>query len=291
MSTDPKNSPAGNSDDDAAARIYSTPAPGAPTLPAPGAPVTPAAGTEAERFLAAEVAEAKRSLMITRIVSAVASLFVLFYLGYITSRFQESMKPAVAAEIAKGLVAERVDTGANEFADEMKKRVPAFIEGLPDYALKEMPGYRQKLEDRIITDLNGYSAENAPKLGEHLDDFLTAHKDEVKEMIDAGQDSAVADKVGAQLEAEFIASLKETDAGGGETFKEKMDKSLVSLQDIHKKVTRLAANKGLTPSEKKTRRAIAILTGKIEGATATNETRAVSEGAAGIRKAVGDATP
>jgi hypothetical protein len=246
-------------------------------------PVTPAAGTAAENFLASEVAETKRSLMITRIASAVSALFVLFYLGYITNRFQDAMRPANAAEIAGGIVAERVDTNATAIAEEVKKRVPTLIEQVPDYAIKQMPEYRQRLEDQIVGDITGYATENAPKLGEHLEDFLTAHKDEVKQLIDDSQNPAVTEAVGAQLEQEIMASLKETDAGGGETYREKLDKSLVSLQEIHKKMDRLASGKNLTPSERKTRRAIAILAGKIDAATPTPATKAVSEGAAALR--------
>jgi hypothetical protein len=249
----------------------------------PTPPVTPAAGTNAEAFLASEVADTKRSLMMTRIASAIAALFVVCYLGYITNRFQDSMRPANAAEIARGIVAERVDTNATAISEEVKKRVPALIDQMPDYAIKQMPGYRQQLEDQIIGDITGYANENAPKLGEHLEDFLTAHKDEVKQLIDDGQNPAITDRVGAQLEQEFMASLKDTDAGGGESYREKLDKSLVSLQDIHKKMDHLAAGKNLTPSEMKTRRAIAILASKINAATPTPATKALSEGAAALR--------
>lgn len=120
-------------------------------------PVTPAAGTAAETFLASEVADTKRSLMLTRISSAAAALFVLVYLGYITSHFQDSMRPANAATIAQGIVADRVDTNATAIADEVKKRVPTLIEQVPDYAIKQMPDYRQRLEDQIIGDISGYS--------------------------------------------------------------------------------------------------------------------------------------
>ncbi|MES2460451.1 MAG: hypothetical protein V4671_07695 [Armatimonadota bacterium] len=246
--------------------------------------VTPAAGTAAENFLASELAQAKRSLLMTRIFSGGAALFVLFYLGYVTSRFQESMRPANAAEIAQGIVAERVDTNATAIAEEVRRRVPTLIEELPGYAIKQMPDYRQQLEDQIVSDISGYSAENAPKLGEHLEEFLQAHKDEVKQMIDDGQNPEIIDRVGGQLEQEFMESLKATDAGGGETYREKLDKSLASLEDIHKKMDHLAANKNLTPSETKTRRAIAILAGKINMATVTPASKALTDGAASLRK-------
>ena len=246
-----------------APRSYPVPAETDGTTPPTSAPVTSNAGRAAETFITEEVAEAKRSLMITRIASALLSIFVVVYLGIITSKFKESMQPANAAEIAHGIVVEKVDEGANSLADEVKRRVPALIEQAPDYALKQMPIYREKLENQVLGDISGYARENAPKLGEHLDDFLTAHKDEVKQMLDDGQNPAVTDAVGEQLEQEFLASLKDTDAGGGESYREKMDKSLAALQDIKKKMDHLAANKGLTPAEKKTRRAVAILAAKI----------------------------
>jgi len=54
---------------------------------------------------------------------------------------------------------------------------------------------------------------------------------------------------------------------------------------------RLAANKGLTPSKQKTRRAIAILAGKIDAATAapTPATKALTAGVAGLRNEAGKA--
>ena len=119
-----------------------------PVIPA-NTPVTPAAGTAAENFLAREVADTRRSLMISRIVSTIAVLFVMIYLLYVTSRFQDAMKPANAAEIAHGIVAERVETNATNIADEVKRRVPTLIEQVPDYAIKQMPEYRQRLEDQI----------------------------------------------------------------------------------------------------------------------------------------------
>jgi hypothetical protein len=247
-------------------------------------PVTPAAGATAESFLAQEVADAKRSLMLTRIIGAITALFVVGYLGYITSRFQDVMKPANAAEIAHGIIAERVDENANAIATEVKTRVPVLIEELPDYAIKQMPEYRQRLEDQIIGDLTGYAMENAPKLGDHLEDFLGAHQEQVKQIMEDGQDPAIIESVGAELEKEFLASLKETDAGGGETFREKMDKSLIALQEINNKMNHLAANKNLTASEKKTRRAIAILAGKIDAAAPTPATTAISERTAAMRK-------
>jgi hypothetical protein len=50
----------------------------------------------------------------------------------------------------------------------------------------------------------------------------------------------------------------------GEALGVQIDKSLSSLQEIQKKMHHLAANKNLTPEEKKTRRAIAILSTSID---------------------------
>ncbi len=272
-----------------APRSYPVPAETDGTTPPTSAPVTTNAGRAAETFITEEVAEAKRSLMITRIASALLSIFVVVYLGIITKRFQDSMQPANAAEIAHGIVVEKVDDGANSLADEVKRRVPALIEQAPDYAIKQMPLYRERLENQVLGDISGYASQNAPKLGEHLDDFLNAHKDEVKQMLDDGQNPAVTDAVGEQLEQEFLASLKDTDAGGGESYREKMDKSLAALTDIKKKMDHLASNKGLTPAEKKTRRAIAILASKITEQTVAPAVAPVKAAASSATNAINSA--
>ena len=71
-------------------------------------------------------------------------------------------------------------------------------------------------------------------------------------------------QLGTDLEKEFMKWLRETPAGKGETITQKIDKSLVALRDIEKKMAHLAANKNLTPQEKKTRRAIAIVGKTVE---------------------------
>ena len=272
-----------------AARSYPAPADADGTAPPKTAPVTQGAGRAAETFVTDEVAEAKRSLMITRIASGLLAAFVVIYLGYITSRFKDAMEPNNAAEIAKGIVAQKVDDGATSIAEDIKKRVPALIEQLPDYAIKQMPEYREKLESQVVGDLSGYASQNAPKLGENLDEFLAAHKEEVGQMLQDGQDPAVADKVGEDLEAAFMKSLQETDAGGGETFREKLDKSLAALQDIKKKTDRLATAKDLTPQEKKTRRAIAIIASKINMDTAAPAVAPIKNAAASATSAIQNA--
>ncbi|MBI3192129.1 MAG: hypothetical protein HYZ36_05630, partial [Pedosphaera parvula] len=51
---------------------------------------------------------------------------------------------------------------------------------------------------------------------------------------------------------------------GGESIKEKLDTSLDALKRIDKQMERLATAKDLTPQEKKTRRAIAIVSKKLD---------------------------
>ena len=284
MSMNPKKP-----NDPGAARSYPAPSDSDGITPPKTAPVTASAGRVAETFVTEEVAEAKRSLWITRIASGLLAVFVVIYLGYVTRKFQESMEPTNAAEIAHGIVAQKVDDSATQIAEDVKKRVPALIDQLPDYAIKQMPDYREKLESQIIGDLSGYASKNAPKLGENLDEFLTAHKDEVGEMLKSGQDPAVVDKVGEELEAAFMTSMQQTDAGGGETFREKLDKSLSALDDIKKKTNRLATAKDLSPSEKKTRHAIAVLASKINAETLAPALAPVKNAASSATSAIQNA--
>ena len=201
---------------------------GSPLTPMP---VTPSAGAEAEGFLRVELAEARRSLMLTRVTSVVFALFFACYLAYVTHRFTDSLQPRNAAEIAHGIIAQKVEDQAPQIADNIKARVPAMIEQIPDYAMQQIPQYRRQLQDKIAGDLATYAGSTSKQLGSHLDDFLAAHKEEVGQMIDDGQDPALTAKVGADLEHEFVLYLRQIPAGGGESYQSKLDQSLAILDD------------------------------------------------------------
>jgi hypothetical protein len=221
--------------------------------------VTPQAGAEAEQFVSQELTDARRAIWPTRILGIAVPLVLSGYLGYITNRFQESLQPQQAAMIAQGIIAQRVEEQAPAIAADMKQRIPALIENLPSYALQQMPQYRTRLENQIAGDLTTYANNTSTQLGARLDDFLQLHKDEVGQMIHDGQDPQLTNQVGAQLQQEFMQYLQNTSASNGETYQQKLDASLASLEEVKSKMDRLAQGKNLTPDEQKARHTIAIL--------------------------------
>jgi len=217
----------------------------------------------AESYIAAELKKAKSALQRTMIVSVIAIVVVGGYLGYIATTFQQNLQPKVAAEIAASLIDQRVEEHGSALAEELQAKIPTLIADLPNYAKKELPNYRQALETQIINDLSTHCTEASEKLGNHLDGFLEENKDQIKDLLATGQDKAAVKDLGADLEKQFMEWLQES-PDGGESITAKIDKSLAALKDIEKRMAKLAANKGLTPQEKKTRRAIAIVGKTVE---------------------------
>lgn len=226
--------------------------------------VAPATGADAEMFVSGELREARRNLQITRVASALLSVGMVAYLGIVTHQFQDALEPTHAAEIAHGIIAQRVEEQSPQIAEQVKQRIPQMIEQLPDYALQQIPQFRQRLSDQITGDLTGYATSTSQQLGTHLDDFLSAHKEEVAQMIEDSQNPEITERVGNDLEHEFMLYLKETPAGGGESYQTKLDQSLSQLQEVRAKMHRLADGKGLTDNELKTRRVIAFLSSNVD---------------------------
>jgi hypothetical protein len=237
-----------------------TPSPVHP-LP-PTSPVTSGEGV-AERHLIREVEQARRDLRLAQIGGALLTLFVLGYLGWITGTLTRSLEPQAAAQIAQGVIAERVEMHASDLSGQLKERVPAMIAGLPDYALKEMPRYREQLEDQAEGQMQTYFTQAATQMDGHMDDFLTSHHDQIKEVLAGGQDPATVHQLGAALQKEFLDYVNAASVNG-ETLGSKLDQSLSTLGKVRQRMDRLAENKGLTPQEKKARRAIALLSQSIE---------------------------
>jgi len=242
-----------------------TPSPTNPSPVASSGVTLPGSGGEgvAERHLLREVGRARRDLRLAQIGGSLLTLSVLGYLGWITSTLNRSLEPHAAAQIAQGVIAERVEQHADELSGQLKARVPAMIAGLPDYALREMPRYREQLEDQAEGQMQRYFTQAAAQVDGQMNDFLSAHHDQIKEVLAGGQDPATVHELGAALQKEFLGYVNAASING-ETLGAKLDQSLATLQQVRRRMDRLAENKGLTPQEKKARRAIALLSQSVE---------------------------
>jgi hypothetical protein len=212
----------------------------------------------ADQFVASEVTKARTALKQTQIFGTIAFLFIFFYIGSIAVRFHRSLEPQEAALIAKGLVAERVNDGAPQLTDYLKKEVPAVIEKAPDYAMEQLPNYRKELEDRLEHEFKQYTDATSDQLSKELDTFLDNNKDQFKTVILNGQDPEATQQLAGSLRQLFVSYLGEK-SDGDESIQQKLDSSLEALAKIKATTTKLAAGKNLTDPEKKTRTAIAVL--------------------------------
>ncbi len=227
---------------------------------------TPPADNVSEQYILDELAKSKLSLSRTRIFSIVSLLAVGSYMGFITVNLGDFLRPTHAAELAKGLIAQRVQEQGPDLIAQARQQIPILIAQAPDYAIAQLPVYRQNLEDQFDKDLRTNLTSGSDQLDKSLDDFMTTHKDEVKGALASGADPAATKALGDGITQEFLASLKTTKVDG-ESIQDKFDSSLESLTAVQKKMDRLATATDLTPQEKKTRHAIAIMTKTINRET------------------------
>lgn len=238
------------------AKVYTTPTPSGPSSSGEGT---------AERYIALELQKTRASLMRNILVGLAVLALLSGEMLYLTNGFASNLAPHAAAEVAEGFVAQQVNDRGPDVAAQVKQKIPELIEQVPDYALKQMPAYREALENRVEADLTRQCQATAPQLGQNLQTFVSAHKDQVKQMLASGNDPALVSQVGEELKATLRDYIQQKPANG-ESVAAQINMSLSSLQDIEKKMQRLAANKNLTPEEQKTRRAIAVLSHSIGNA-------------------------
>ena len=227
---------------------------------------TPSSGEGvAEGYVKTELTKSRTHLLRTRIFVVVSVAFVGIYMTYMTSGFRENLDPKTAAMITTSMVNQRMDDAEPQFATFIREKVPEVIRQAPDYALERLPEYRVAIEDRVEQDLRGHAQATSAQLTKELGTFLNAHKDQVEAMLQEPDKAASAEEMGAALEEQFRTYLAEQPVAG-ETIKSRLDKTLQAMDDIERRTTRLALNKGLTPTEQKTRRAIANLMRRVDTA-------------------------
>ncbi len=231
----------------------------------PVTPTTTSGEGLAERFVDRELIESRASLRRTQIVGGLLAVFVVAYMSYLTAGFRASLEPNGAAQIATGLASQRLDDMEPQFADYIHTEVPKMIQGAPDEVIKQLPEYRKELEKRVDTTIRTQAQQGATQLDKQLDDFLTAHKEQVGNLLKNGQDPANLDGVANDLETSFKSYLHDTKIGS-ETLEQKLDETLKALKQVSERTAKLAAKKGLTADEQKARHAVAMLMHQIGAA-------------------------
>ena len=227
--------------------------------------------TSAEQFLTAELAAARASLKRTQVIGLIVLVVIVAYMGVVTLKIRESLVPTQAAELANAFIAERVRTQADELSEQVKRQLPAWVAGLPDYVIKQLPAYRLELEKQVESSLKNHGLKVTQELGSKLDAFLQANIVQVKAILKAGQDRSEFAKLEPEIDR-FLGDYLNQRLGGEESLQAKLDKTLHALRDIKKMTDRLATAPDLTPQEKKARHAIAII-----GRTADVQVKALQQ--------------
>src|SRR2546423_4035541 len=110
---------------------------------------TPLNTTPSDLYLATEIRNLRRNLMITRIAGTAFVVFAALYIGSITKGFADSMQPVEAATITTGIIADRMNDNIPTFKRYVKEQVPIMIAKVPDYVKQEVPKLRKDLETQL----------------------------------------------------------------------------------------------------------------------------------------------
>ena len=229
------------------------------TDPQPQPAAVPPLETDvAAKYVADQLQKARASLHKSRLVGVILILAVLAYMTFLVKSLQNYLDPHQAALMANSFITEQVDEKAKDISDQLKDKIPAMIAQIPDYALGKIPEYREALEDKVEADFTEFAHSTSAQFGKHLDGFLNSHVVEIKALLDSAKDPAKLKALGPDLENEILEYLKEK-PDEGESIKDKIDKTLDALKKMEGQMDRLANATDLTPQERKTRRAIAII--------------------------------
>jgi hypothetical protein len=232
--------------------------------PAAGAPpVEPPPPMTAEAFVQAELVAARAALKMTQVVGSLLVLILGLYLIVVTTVFVSNLQPKEAASVVDAFVSEQIDTHRDAFVAEVAVQVPAMIQQTPDLVLQQIPLVRTSIEDTFETELRKQFQTSSDKLNTNLEDYIAENKAQIQAVIAATKDPRAVSELGPSIREEVMAFLKEKPATGTSIDAQITD-SVSMLRDAERRLHHLATSKKLTPAEKKTRRAIAVIVNTIE---------------------------
>jgi hypothetical protein len=225
----------------------------------------PATEQVAVDFVAAELAQARSSLKKAQIVGIILLLFVGGYMTILTTKLKPFLTPQGAASTANDIIVTQVTERAPLIADDLKKRVPEMVARIPDVVIEKLPEWRMQIEDKVEDTLKSHLADHSVQFGKQLDLFLVNNQQQIGELLNSANDKEKLRVVMTSIELDVLSFLN-VKFDEKESIKEKLDTALAKLTHMEKQMDRLANANDLTPQEKKTRRAIAIIAQKVEAA-------------------------
>jgi len=184
-------------------------------------------------------------------------------MGVLTSKLNPYLTPQGAARTANDVIYAQVMERAPLIVDDLKKRAPEMVARIPDVVIEKLPVWRAQIEDKAEETLRSHLSEHSVQFGKHLDVFLTDHQQQIGELLKASDDKVKLQGMLTSIEMDMQSFLEEK-FDEKESIKEKLDGALEKLTHMEQQMDRLANANDLTPQEKKTRHAIAIIVQKID---------------------------
>jgi hypothetical protein len=211
-----------------------------------------------EEFLEDEILKTQDGLRRTRVLGVIMIGAVIAYMSYITAGLTEFMVPKTAAEMTTDFVSSQVASKTDLLADKIKEEIPKLVRGLPDHALEKIPEYRATFENNVVGNLSAHAQTTSGHLDKLLKAFFEGHEPEIKKFVEAAENEPLSDIFKEELLAAILDYLRSVPPNG-EPLTEKFDKSLLVLKQAEAKLDFLAVGKDLSPAEKKTRYALAVV--------------------------------
>lgn len=231
-------------------------------LPSDAPPTRNAQGEAAIQFIHDEIVRARTAVKRTQIIGVILLLFVGGYMGFITSMLLPYLSPKGAANTAGDMILNQVTDQGPQIAANLKKTIPELVAQIPDRVLEQMPVWRERLEDTVEEILTENLVQHSDDFGKQLDTFLSIHQAEIADLLQTTDDKEKLKVLMTSIEQDILEFLGEP-MEDGESIKQKLNVSLDALNRIEKQMERLATAQDLSPQEKKTRRAIAIISRRV----------------------------
>jgi len=214
-------------------------------------------------FLDEEILRAHDSLRRSRTFGIILTAIVAAYMGFLARGLGEYLEPEEAARMTTIFVADQVQSQSDKLAEKIQRDIPAMIARLPDHFLEELPKYRQRLEDSVIDNSEQHMRTTIANLDLDLGEFLQAHQADVKALLNSTDKMDVPEAFNEAF-FEHLMELITTTPTKGESFSQRLKRSLDMPKIAEERIDLLALNKNLSRAEKKTRYALAVLAQSIQ---------------------------
>jgi hypothetical protein len=225
------------------------------------------AGTDnaAVAYVAQELPKARKALKRTRIVGLVLVGLVGTYISYISLTLVKFFQPREAAQVASGMIMQRVASDGPVLISQVEREIPLLIRQVPDYVIQQLPVQRRDVELVLEGELKGHCVALSKQVGNQLDEQIESHHSELKGLLGHPNDRTVIRAVLPDLD-QTISSFLASDADG-KVVQEHITDLAAGLKEVEKHMDRLANGSNLTPEEQKARRALAVLAKAIKDKT------------------------